>query len=319
MKALVTGGTGFVGSHLVEALLKEGFEVHCLVRNLSNKKWLDGLDVVFIEGDCCNRASLEKIKNFDYIFHLAGLTKASSWQEFYTANVIGTENIVDVALKNNPDLKRFIHISSLAAAGPCDDGKPKCENSPVNPVSAYGKSKLLSEKLVEKFRDKLPFTILRPTAVYGPRDRDFYLFFKMVNAGIVPYFGKSYYSLIYIDDLIKGIILAAKSEIAQGNIYFLANREIVSSDEISSIIAEVLGKKTIKIRIPRNLMPLIGRVASKIAKNSIINNDKLIELKYTYWLCDISRARNELGFAPKVNIREGMKWTANWYRIHKWL
>ncbi len=319
MKALVTGGTGFVGSHLVEALLKEGFEVHCLVRNISNKKWLDGLDVFFIEGDCCNRASLEKIRNFDYIFHLAGLTKASSWQEFYTANVIGTENIVDVALKNNPGLKRFILLSSLAAAGPCEDGIPKCEDSPATPVSAYGRSKLMGEEVLLKFRDKIPFTILRPTGVYGPRDRDFYLFFKMINIGILPYFGKSYYTLIYIDDLIKGIILAAKSKEAEGKTYFLADGEVSTSDEIVSVIAESLQKRPIRIRIPRNIMPLIGRVASKIAKNSIINNDKLIELKYTYWLCDISRARNELGFAPKVNIREGMKWTANWYRIHKWL
>ncbi len=319
MKALVTGGTGFVGSHLVEALLKEGFEVHCLVRNLSNKKWLEGLDVFFIEGDCCNRASLEKIKNFDYIFHLAGLTKASSWEEFYRANVIGTENIVDVALKNNPGLQRFILLSSLAAAGPCDNGTPKCEDSPPTPVSAYGRSKLMGEEVLLKFRDKIPFTILRPTGVYGPRDRDFYLFFKMINIGILPYFGKSYYTLIYIDDLIKGIILAAKSKEAEGKTYFLADGEVSTSDDIVSVIAESLQKRPIRIKIPRNIMPLIGRVASKIAKNSIINNDKLIELKYTYWLCDISRARNELGFAPKVNIREGMKWTANWYRIHKWL
>ncbi|MCX7793189.1 MAG: NAD(P)-dependent oxidoreductase [Thermodesulfovibrionales bacterium] len=319
MKALITGGTGFIGSHLAEALIKKGFEVYCLVRDLSNKKWLEGLEVNFIEGDCCVRESLEKIKKFDYIFHLAGLTKASSWDEFYRANVKGTENIIDVAIKNNPGLKRFILLSSLAAAGPSDNGRPKCEDSPATPVSAYGKSKLLAEEVLLKHKESIPFTILRPTAVYGPRDRDFFVFFKMVNAGIMPYFGKAYYSLIYVEDLVKGIILGALRPEAQGKIYFLADGSIITSDEIAFAIAESLQKKPVRIRIPRNLMPFIGRLASKVAKNSIINNDKLIELRYTHWICDISRARDELGFNPKVNIREGMKWTANWYRLHRWL
>lgn len=319
MRALVTGGTGFIGSHLAEALIKEGFEVYCLVRNISNKKWLEGLEVKFIEGDCCNRASLEQIKDFNYIFHLAGLTKASSREEFFTANVKGTENIVDVAIKNNPEIKRFVFLSSLAAAGPSQDGKPKCEDSPVSPVSIYGKSKLMAEEDLLKFKGRLPFTIIRPTAVYGPRDRDFYLFFKMVNAGIIPYFGKSYYSLIYVDDLVRGIILAARSKDAEGKIYFLSDGEICSSDDIASVIAEALEKKPLRIKIPRNIMPLIGRLASKVAKNSIINNDKLIELRYSHWICDISKARKELGFNPKVKIQEGMKWTANWYRLHRWL
>lgn len=319
MRALVTGGTGFIGSHLAEALRREGFEVFCLVRDLSNKKWLEGLDVKFIEGDCSNRDSLEGIRDFQYIFHLAGLTKAPSWNEFYRANVIGTENIVDVAFRNNPGLKRFVLLSSLAAAGPSEDGKPKCEASEPRPVSAYGRSKLMAEEVLLRYKGKIPFTILRPTAVYGPRDRDFFLFFKMINTGIIPYFGKSYYSLIYVEDLIRGILLATRSREAENQIYFLADGDICTGDEISSVIADCLGKKPIKLRIPRSLLPLIGKVASKFAKNSIINSDKLIELKYTHWICDISKARQELGFNPRVNIREGMKWTANWYKIHKWL
>lgn len=319
MKALITGGTGFIGSHLAEALIKEGYDVYCLVRDLSNKKWLEGLEVKFIVGDCCNRASLEQIRDFDYIFHLAGLTKASSWEEFYRANVKGTENIVDIALRNNPGLKRFILLSSLAAAGPSENGRPKCEDSPATPVSAYGRSKLMAEEVVSRAKGRMPFTILRPTAVYGPRDRDFYLFFKMINAGIMPYFGKSYYSLIYVEDLVRGILLGALKPEAEEKIYFLADGEISTSDDIATVIAQSLQKKPIKLPVPRNLMPLIGKVASRIAKNSIINNDKLIELKYTYWICDISKARNELGFNPKVKIQEGMKWTADWYRLHRWL
>ncbi len=319
MKALITGGTGFIGSHLAEALLKEGFEVYCLVRDPLNKRWLEGVNVRIIQGDCCDRSSLEGIRDFDYIFHLAGLTRASSWNEFYRVNVTGTENIVDVAVKNNPDLKRFVHLSSLAAAGPSEDGKPRTETSPPRPVSAYGKSKLMSEEVVLRYRDRLPFTIIRPTAVYGPRDRDFYLFFKMINAGILPYFGRAYYSLIYVEDLVKGIILAATKDVAVGNTYFLADGEISTSDEITCAISESLEKKPLKVYIPRSVMPLIGRVASRIAKNSIINSDKIIELRYRHWICDISKAQKELGYIPKVNMREGMRWTANWYRLHKWL
>lgn len=319
MKALITGGTGFIGSHLAEALIKEGFEVYCLVRDLSNKKWLEGIEATCVQGDCCVKESLEQLRDFDYIFHLAGLTKASSWEEFYRVNVKGTENIVDFALRNNSKLKRFVLLSSLAAAGPSENGKPKCEDSPATPVSDYGRSKLMAEEVLLRFKDKIPITILRPTAVYGPRDRDFYLFFKMIKAGVIPSFGKSYYSLIYIDDLVRGILLGAFKPDALGKIYFLADGDISTSEKIAAVIAESLQKKPVKIRIPRDLLPFIGRVASKIAKNSIINNDKLLELKYKYWICDISKARSELGFNPKVKIEEGMKWTANWYRLHRWL
>jgi nucleoside-diphosphate-sugar epimerase len=320
MKALVTGATGFIGSHLCEELARRGHKVTCLVREKSNLKWIENIDLKFVTGDCESIESLyEAVTDIDYVFHIAGLTKACSEDDFFCANTIGTENLIKAVEERNPRLKRFIYMSSLAAAGPSKNGSPLKENLEPRPVSSYGKSKLEGEKVVVKYRNSIPVTILRPSAVYGPRDRDLFVFFKMLKKGIFLYWGKCYYSLLYVDDLIQGIILAAESKKAEGEIYFLSDNKFYTNEEVANAISSALGTKAIRLRVPRFIMPFFAYIGERINRKGIINRDKMSELSYSHWICDITKAREELGFTPKVGIKEGMKWTADWYRIHRWL
>ncbi len=173
MEALVTGGTGFIGSHLIEELINEGFSVSSLVRSTSDLKWIEGYPVKIIEGDCLNIESLkDTIRGYDYIFHLAGITKADNKEDFYYTNVQGTENILNIVHQHNRKLKRFVYLSSLAVTGPSKNGTPVDTSFTPEPVSDYGKSKLRGEESVLRYKDYLPITIIRPPAVYGPRDKD---------------------------------------------------------------------------------------------------------------------------------------------------
>jgi nucleoside-diphosphate-sugar epimerase len=320
MKALVTGATGFIGSHLVEGLLRQGFDVSCLVRNTSSLRNIEGLNVRLITGDCADIESLSKaVKGFDYIFHLAGLTKACSEKDFFNANVKGTENISRAVIENNPDIKRFVYASSLAASGPADNCKPCQEDCMPHPVSVYGRTKLEGEKIVLSHKKDMPITVVRPPAVYGPRDKDLLVFFKMIKTGIIPYWGKCYYSFIYVEDLINGIILSALNDEAEGEIFFMSDGNIYSSDDIINAISDALQKRPLKINMPGFVMPVLGFVSEKIKGANIINPDKIKEMRHPYWICDTGKAVSVLKFEPKVKIKEGAKWTADWYRIHRWL
>lgn len=320
MKVLVTGGTGFIGSHLAEALIKENFDVYCLVRNPEKIRFLKGLNVKILQADCSDKESLKKIKwDFDYIFNLAGITKAKHPEEFFQSNYIGTKNLIETVAELNPTIKRFVHVSSLAAVGPCRDGIPVDEKTEPAPVSEYGKSKLLGEKAVEFFKERLPVTIIRPPAVYGPRDSDFLTFFKMIKTGIVIYLVEGLYSMIYIDDLVKGIILASKTASAAGETFFIAESNPYSTEEIIRIISESLSKKPLKIKIPEAFAELFIKLFQKIDKNSIINSDKLKELAQPCWVCRTEKAEHLLGFKTKTTLKEGMRWTARWYKMNQWI
>ncbi|MFQ3573786.1 MAG: NAD(P)-dependent oxidoreductase [Thermodesulfovibrionales bacterium] len=320
MKALITGATGFIGSHLAERLLKMGMEVVCLVRDPSNLKNIKGKDVKTIKGDCSDIDTLRGIPpDLDYVFHLAGLTKSASPEGYYLANTTGTKNIVDVTLKNQKSLKRFVHLSSLAAVGPAKDDRAINESDVACPISEYGRSKLLAEEYVYNARFHLPITIIRPPVVYGPRDRDLFVFFKMINSGLAPYWKDCLYSTIYIDDLINGIIQSTMSEKAIGNVFFLADEKNYSQIEIIDAIAESLNKKPIKINLPYFALSLVGFFADRIKSSSIINPDKIREMKQKRWICSSKKATETFGFSSKVGIREGTQWTATWYITQNWL
>ncbi|MCG6551395.1 MAG: NAD(P)-dependent oxidoreductase [Candidatus Magnetominusculus sp. LBB02] len=320
MNALVTGGTGFIGSHLVEELIRRGFNVSCLTRSKARLLWLEGFPVNLIEGDCRTVDSLkELIGDFDYIFHLAGITKAASAAEFYCTNSKGTSNLIDMAMRYNKKLRRFVHVSTLAAAGPCEAGVPAEASAEARPVSDYGKSKLEGEQCVLKYKDDLPVTIIRPPAVYGPRDKDMHIIFKMIKHGIFPHWGISYYSLIYVEDLVRAMADSVNSDKTVGKTYYLSDFNIYSNCDIASTIAEELNCHYLKVRVPKFLMHPIASISEKLSKHSIINSDKIRELNHTHWVCNSDEAMRDFEFDPKVCLKEGIKWTANWYKIHKWL
>ncbi len=334
MKALVTGATGFIGSHLVEALLSRGYSVRCLVRASSNLRWLESLpgsgsadapslgspSVELFRGDCEEIESLkEAVKGCEYVFHVAGVTKARQNDEFFSVNAGGTENLIHTILNNGVELKRFVLLSSLAAVGPSLNGTPVNEETEPRPVSFYGKSKLEAEMIVAKVKDRIPTTIIRPPAVYGPRDRDLYLFFKLIKSGFYPYWGRAYYSLIYIDDLINGIILSAESEGAVGKVFFISDMEVHTNEEIAAEIARIFEKQPARVRVPKGMMTLFGLVGERLFPGGIINRDKVRELRHACWVCDSTLVNRELGYNPSVRLREGVRWTADWYRINRWL
>lgn len=325
MKVLVTGGTGFIGSHLVESLLQNGMEVFCLVRAHSNLRWLEPLSVRYIYGELLDGASLdEAVRDKDIIFHLAGLTKAPDKAGYDRANYIGTKNLIEAVYRTNRGLKRFLYVSSLAAVGPSPDSQPRTESSVCCPVTDYGMSKLKGENEVRKYLTILPITIVRPPVVYGPRDRDLFLYFKAVNCGVKPVLGiKKYISLIYVEDLVRGIIRAAMSEHSIGRTYFIANDEPTALEYLTELVRQAVRLKAVTFYLPDKLIYLAAGLSEYLAtlqgKTTIFNRQKAHELAQRAWVCSAKQARAELGFQPMVTLREGFSRTANWYRAQGWL
>jgi dihydroflavonol-4-reductase len=326
LKALVTGANGFVGSHLVEGLLGKGYQVKCLVRKTSNLRWLSGLDIEYAYADIAKKSSLKSVvKDVDLIFHVAGLTKAKSREAYFKANAEGTKNLVEACLEENPKVKRLVYISSQAAVGPGDDEQPLNELALCRPITHYGKSKLEGERIVLKHASQLPVTVIRPPAVYGPRDSDMLGFFKVANKGFRISFGggESFLSLCYIKDLIDGIILAAENPKSISQTYFIADDKIYSWREAFDIIARILNKRIIPLKIPKSIVFFLAFLSENFSKllgrTAAFNTQKAKEITRRYWTLDISKAKAELGFSPKYDLGRGAEETVRWYKEKGWL
>ena len=251
--ALVTGANGFIGSHLCRELVNHGFRVRALVRKTSNLQFLENLDLELVFGEITQPLSLpEAVRGVDYVFHPAGLVKARNRETYFSINRDGTRNLVEAVLATAPDIKRFVHVSSQAAAGPSRSMTAVLESDPPSPVSFYGESKLASEKEVLKRKDKIPVTIIRPPAVYGPRDIDVYKFFRLAKAGINPSIGidPTYVSIVHVHDLVRCIRMASLSDKAAGETFFACNREWYSMDTLMRVIGKAVNRQPIKIAIP---------------------------------------------------------------------
>ncbi|MGK7369200.1 MAG: NAD-dependent epimerase/dehydratase family protein [Candidatus Halalkalibacterium sp. M3_1C_030] len=325
MKAFVTGGTGFIGSHLVDTLIDHDSydEIRCLVRN--NAKWLKGKDYIKVKGDLDDLSVLkEAVSGVDVIFHLAGLVMAPTYQEFEHANVDATENLIRIALKKG--VKKIVVLSSLAAAGP-SQGRPVTEDDPMHPVSMYGKSKKQMEEVIHALYpgDDTSITILRPPAVYGPREDQIFTFFKAVSNRICPIIGDGKHpkiSMVYVSDVIQGILKAAEQKEKGVHTYFITGKDVHSWNEIRGTTAKVLGKKSIPIYIKPKLVKKIAgfieKTASFFGTYPVINKDKAKEM-IMEWTCTAEKAEKELGYKPKHTLAEGIARTIHWYQLHHWL
>lgn len=326
MNILVTGGTGFIGSHVVEILLKQNYHVRCLVRKSSNLQWLESLPVELVYGNFDDMDSLRAaVAGTDVIIHLAGVVAAKDREGFFRGNVTATNNLLAAVLKYSTGIKRFLHVSSLTAVGPGKNGKPVDETSIPQPITTYGESKLAAEKTVLSYADKFPVTIVRPPAVYGPRDTATLSFFQSVQKGLIPLVGFSpkKVSLIYVDDLADGIVNAALSKDTEGKIYFLGSENIYNWQQIGTVAARVVGRKTLTVRIPEFLVMAIAGISGFISKfkkkPSVLNYEKGKDMVADNWTCSVESAKRDFGYRQKVSLEEGIKNTLDWYREHGWL
>jgi nucleoside-diphosphate-sugar epimerase len=326
MKAFVTGATGFVGSHLVDRLLDEGFEVYCLKRKTSNTRWLDGKNIHYVEGDLYSNDILEEtIKDMDYVFHIAGVLKSKNKAGYEKGNNLATKNLIEITNKINPDLKKFVHISSLAVCGPTPDENPIDENKTPKPITNYGITKYKAEQEVLKYRDRMQVVIIRPPAVFGPRDSEILVYFQTFSKGLnsVIGFKEKYLSLIYIEDLINGIMLAIEKETNSGEVYFVSSDKAYNWNDIGSITSKLLGKKAIKIKIPHSVVFSVGYIAqffSTFSKNAAtLNVEKCKDITRERWVCSNQKAKDELGFEEKYTLEESFAKTIEWYKENKWI
>jgi len=326
MKVLITGSNGFIGSHLVERLLNDGYQVRCLVRKTSDLRWINNLPVEMVFGDIAELSSLlSAVVDIDYVYHLSGVLRATNENEFLRVNQGGTKNLLEACRQRNPDLKRFIYVSTQAAAGPSLSGTPIKESDAPMPISAYGKSKQLAEQAVMEFQNVFPVTIVRPPIVYGPRDDDFLEAFKYIKLGIKPLIGRQqkFISIIHVADLVRGIQIAAEHPNADNQIFFISNKKSYSWIELEDLIAQVMDKKALKIVLPEFALDIAAFVSEKIArifnKTAILNRDKANEMKQNFWLVDASQAEQRLGFVAAIPLESGLRETYNWYRLQGWL
>ncbi len=319
MKVLVTGGTGFVGSHLVDRLLENpDAEVFALVRNPKKTRWLARHDrVVIVEGDLSNVPPLAT--GIDVVYHSAGLTKTFKSSEYYTVNAAGTQSLLE-SLSAQGLRPRFIHLSSLAAAGPSSPGRPVREEDLPRPVSPYGKSKLEAEGKALAFKDMFFVTVLRIGAIYGPRDEDFLDYFRWVARGVLPLLGKGdkLLSVCYVGDVVDACIRAAEADVPSGEVFNIARQKPVSWLEFAEAAAGVLEKGVRKLRIPVWVAfpaawgsELAGRL---LKKPKALNLDKFREMRASGWVADTGKAKTLLDFEARRSLEESLRTTLTWYR-----
>jgi nucleoside-diphosphate-sugar epimerase len=324
--ALVTGGTGFVGSHLVDRLVALDVPVRCLVRKTSSFRYLRAGAVELVHGELATGAGLsEAVEGADVVFHVAGTTKAHSETGYYDGNLRGTENLLRACERTSTPPRRFVHVSSLAAIGPSADGVPLSEEAEPRPLTWYGRSKLASEAAVRASALAPRAVILRPPVVYGPRDTDVFEVFRSVAKGVMVLIGRgeSWFSYIHVKDLVEALLAGAARERAAGGTYNIANPEPVSWTAFARTAASVMGRTVRFVRVPVAIAYAAGWCAeagSRLRrKPGIISRQKVIEARCRYWTSNPSLARAELGWCAARPLQDGIAETLAWYKDAKWL
>lgn len=331
MKILITGASGFIGSFIVEEALKRGFETWAAIRRSSSRAFLLDERIHFLELDFSSQEKLEeqlKDHQFDYVVHAAGVTKCLHKEDFFRINLEGTQHLVNALLTLQMPLKRFVYISSLSIMGAIREQQPYeeiRESDEARPNTAYGKSKLAAEEWLSTLHTQFPYIILRPTGVYGPRERDYFMQIQSIKNHIdfAVGFQRQDITFVYVTDVVQAIFLSLdKGEV--GRKYFLSDGEVYQSSEFSNLVHQELGCPWwIRITAPIWLLRIItwcgdylGRMTGKM---SALNNDKFNILRQRNWRCDIEPARRELGYEPEVKLAEGVHRSIQWYKENKWL
>lgn len=331
MKILITGASGFIGSFIVEEALRQGFDTWAAVRKSSSKAYLQDERINFIELNLSSKEQLVsqlRDQAFDYVVHAAGVTKCLNKADFHRINTEGTKNLVDALLEVGMPLKRFVFISSLSIFGAIKEQQPYDEireTDTPQPNTAYGKSKLEAEQYLATLGARLPYIILRPTGVYGPREKDYFIMAKSIqqHSDFAVGYKRQDITFVYVQDVVQAVFLAlTRGE--NGRKFFLSDGQVYQSTTFSDLIHEELGRPWwIRITAPVWVLRVItffgeyvGRLTGKV---TALNNDKFNILKQRNWRCDIQPAIDELGFQPHYDLKQGVKETIKWYKDNKWL
>ena len=320
---LITGASGFIGSRLRDALLASGSDV-VAIRRPGSPPSKAGRSV---QADYANVAELERViaaEKPDYVLHVAGVTKGTSYEDFRLGNVMPTRNLLGALHRQHPDTKRFVLVSSLASYGPSATSAPHREADPRRPIEYYGRSKLEAEEVVEEESGGIPWTILRPSGVYGPGDVDYFNLFKSAMRGWNVFFGNRNrcMSIIYVDDCVRGTLMAAQHENSVGKGYFLTNDEQVTWEQFQSEVLQVVDRRVRTLDLPEQLVSIAalgGELASRIdRKPRLFNLQKAKMGAQQAWTCVGDAARRDFGFAAEVSLAEGIRLTHEWYLSNDW-
>ncbi len=326
MHVLVTGANGFIGSHLVDYLLEQGHQVRAFVRPTASLTWLTSPRVELLKGDLLNKNDIDRaLQGVHLVFHVAGTVVARDWKGFYRANVIPTRNLLEVLAARHATLARFVLVSSTGASGPGSDERLVDEQTPPCPAGDYGRSKLMAERIAESFSHVVPTTIVRPCAVYGPRDRNFLIMFRHVLSGVIPVLGsgEQLISLIHVRDLVRGLVLASVHPATAGECYFLTSERPYPRSEILATAERVVGTRARRLVIPDRVLAAVPRfqdIADKFRRGPrLLSPERLATLSYPYWAFSGHKAREHFGFRPEIPLEAGLRETYAWYLAHGWV
>ncbi len=321
-KVLVTGGTGLVGSHVVDALLEARLTVRCTVRATSKLRWLDGKAVELVEADLTGGELGKAVSGVDGVVHCAGLTRGSR-RELMAANHEGTRALL-AACGETGQRVRFVFCSSQAAVGPGRPDRPREVTDPPAPVSDYGRSKLAAEEEVLGYSDRLEVAILRPVGVYGPRDEDTLPYFKMASRGflVAPGLRERLVQLVHVRDVAHAMLKALQRAEAVGRTYFVAHPEVVSWRRMTAAMTQALGRRAVTVRLPSALVGAAGTISELIGggrRTGQLDRRRARDMAVRAWTCDVDRTIQELDWSPAYDIEEGFRDSAEWYRKEGWL
>lgn len=265
----------------------------------------------------------EGVRGVDFVYHVAGVTRATDWESFERGNIRATLDLLDVTKEINPTIQKVLITSSLAAVGPSPTGVAD-ETTPLNPISRYGRSKAGMEQALSQ--SDLPVTIVRPPAVYGPREADIYTFFKTVSKGICPIVGRGKepeISLVHVRDLVRGMVDAAESPTTVGETYFIGSESFYSWNEVKAVTTAALGRGALTIPVPSGLVGAVGAVVEGVCKlfgqYPPLNREKAREILETSKMCSIEKAKRDFGYQQQVSLEEGIRETIAWYRAEGWI